>query len=317
VDQELLAEQIARVSNWGRWGEDDNVGTANLITPTMVAEAARGVRTGEVIPLSLPFGADGPQTGANGRFNCLRYSVATGTDHELARQAWAGGPIPNDMGFADDTVVLHLQSATHWDSLCHIFHKGRMFNGHPASLCNSQGSERNGLEHLTGRLVGRGVLLDVPRIKGVPWLEDGYAITSEDLDAAAEHARCEVGPGDILLLRTGKLARSRAEGWGTYAGGDAPGLSFFTLGWLRDRDVAAVAADTWGVEVRPNEFPESFQPFHIPAIVYMGLLLGEMFDLERLAEACAADGRYSMLVCASPLPFVGTAGGPPGPVAIR
>jgi len=118
-------------------------------------------------------------------------------------------------------------------------------------------------------------------------------------------------------VRTGQMARCLAEGWGTYAGGDAPGLSFFTIPWLANRNIAAVATDTWGCEVRPNELPDSFQPFHIPALVYMGLLIGEMFDLEALAEACADDGRYEMLVSAPPLAFTGTAGAPPGPVAIR
>jgi kynurenine formamidase len=317
IEAALLDEYIERHSNWGRWGDDDQAGTANLITSAMVAAAARGVRRGQVVPLGMTLGDGGPQTGANGRFNCLSYAVATGSDHELGLQRWAGRPLPFEMGFADDTVVLHLQSSTHWDSLCHIFHRGRMYNGYPASESTSSGSARNGLEHLTGRLVGRGVLLDVPASKGVDWLEDGYAITPADLDAAAEHGRVTVGEGDIVLLRTGQLARCRVQGWGTYAGGDAPGLSVTTVPWLHAHGVGAVASDTWGVEVRPNEIEGAFQPFHIPALVYMGLLLGEMFDFDALAAACAEDGVYEMFVNASPLPFVGTAGGPPGPIAIR
>ena len=313
----LLAEFTERFSNWGRWGDGDQIGTANLITPGIVAGAARAVERGQVVGLGLPFSVDGPQTGANGRFNCMRFSVASGSDHVHGTQRWAGTAPPNEMGYADDTVVLHLQSATHWDSLAHIFHRGRMYNGYDAAEYGSAGAVHNGTEQLADRLVGRGVLLDVPRSKGVEWLEDGYAITVEDLEAAAEHGRVEVAPGDILLLRTGQLARCRQEGWGTYAGGDAPGLSFATIPWLHGHDVAAVASDTWGVEVRPNELPGSFQPFHIPTVVYMGLLLGEMFDFERLAELSAEDGRHDALVCASPLAFVGTAGGPPGPVAIR
>jgi kynurenine formamidase len=263
-------------------------------------------------------GDGGPQTGANGRFNCMCYAVACGTDHELGRQQWGeGGRLPFDMGYADDTVVMHLQSATHWDSLCHIFHRGRMYNGYRASESTASGSARNGLQHLTGRLVARGVLLDIPASKGVSSLADGYAITVDDLGAAAEHGRVNVEPGDIILLRTGQLARCRASGWGTFAGGDAPGLSFLTIPWIHEHRVAAVASDTWGVEVRPNEIEGAFQPFHIPALVYMGLAIGEMFDFEALAEACAEDGIHEMLVSASPLPFVGTAGGPPGPVAIR
>ena len=129
---DVLDEYIERYSNWGRWGSDDQCGTANHITPEHVRHAATLVTSGQVVPLALNFDQNGPQTGANGRFNCLRYSVATGSDHAMSRQMWAGGPLPRQMGYADDTVVLHLQSATHWDSLSHIFHRGRMYNGYPA-----------------------------------------------------------------------------------------------------------------------------------------------------------------------------------------
>jgi kynurenine formamidase len=310
-------EYIERYSNWGRWGEGDERGTTNLITPMIVTEASRRVSRGQVVPLGLEFNQQGPQTGANGRFNCLRFSVATGADHVVGAQQWAGEPLPRNFGFADDTVVLHLQSATHWDSLAHIFHHGRMYNGFPAEAVSAAGSPYNGSEALKGTLTGRGVLLDLPRSKNLPWLDDGYAITAEDLEAAAEFGGVEIRSGDMVLLRTGMMARCLEQGWGTYAGGDAPGLSFFTIPWLHERGIAAVAADTWGVEVRPNELPDSFQPFHIPTVVYMGLLLGEMFALDTLAELCAEDGDYEMLVVAPPLAVTGTAGAPPCPVAIR
>jgi kynurenine formamidase len=312
----LVDEYIERFSNWGRWGDDDQIGTANFITRQKVAAASRNVRHGRVVPLGLSLGDGGPQLGGDGRFNCLHYAVACGTDHLLDRQLWAGSPLPFQMGFADDTVVLHLQSSTHWDSLCHVFHRGRMYNGYSAAESTAAGSSRNGLENLTGRLVSRGVLLDIARAKGLDWLEDGYAITPADLDAAVGHARVEVEEGDIMLLRTGQLGRCRAKGWGAYAGGDAPGLSYLTVPWLHERRVAGVATDTWGVEVRPNEVEGLLQPFHLTALVYMGLSLGEMFDLDALAMACAEERTYDMLLCASPLPFVGTAGGPPAPVAI-
>ena len=314
---DVFDEYIAKYSNWGRWGAGDEIGTANHLTAAHVRRAAGLIRTGEVISLAMNFDQRGPQTGANGRFNCLRYSVATGSDHVVGAQQWAGKPLPRKMGYADDTVVLHLQSATHWDSLAHIFHDGHAYNGIPAAQVSSLGAPRLGSEKLKDTLVGRAVLLDIPRAKGRNWLEDGDAITVDDLEEAAEHERVAVRDGDILLVRTGQMARCREQGWGTYAGGDAPGLSFFTIPWLAEKRVAAVATDTWGVEVRPNELPDSFQPFHIPALVYMGLLLGEMFDLEGLAAACADDGVYEVFVSAPPLPFTGTAGAPPGPVAIR
>jgi kynurenine formamidase len=313
---DLLDDYIERYSNWGRWGPGDQVGTANFITPRHVRDAAALVRTGRVVSLAIHLDQHGPQTGANGRFNCLRYSVATGADHAVGAQRWGGGPLPRRMGYADDTVVLHLQSATHWDSLAHIFHAGRAYNGLAAEEVSSTGAPRLGSEQLKDRLVGRGVLLDVPRAKAVEWLDDGYAITTEDLGRTADAEGVDVREGDILLVRTGQMHRCRLQGWGTYAGGDAPGLSFSTIPWLAQSRVAAVATDTWGVEVRPNELPDSFQPFHIPAIVYMGLLLGEMFELDELARACAEAGTWEVFVSAPPLPFTGTAGAPPGPVAI-
>jgi kynurenine formamidase len=317
VVEDPFDEYIAKYSNWGRWGDDDEIGTANLIGPEQVRRAAGLVESGQVISLALPLDQNGPQTGANGRFNCLRYSVATGADHVEGVQRWAGEPFPRGFGYSDDSVVLHLQSATHWDSLSHIFHDGRMYNGRPAAEVTSMGAPHCGAEKLADTLVGRGVLLDIPRSKGIDWLDDGYAITTDDLEAAAEHGKVKIEEGDIVLLRTGQMARCFEQGWGTFAGGDAPGLSFFTIPWLHSHGVAAVASDTWGVEVRPNELPDSFQPLHIPGLVYMGLLLGEMFNHEALAEACADDERYEMLVSAPPLRITGTAGGPPGPVAIR
>lgn len=311
-----LDEYIAKYSNWGRWGQSDECGTTNFVTNAIVRDACRAVESGVVVPLGLGFDQNGPMTGANGRFNCLRYSTATGTDHATGNQLWSGRSFPREMGYADDVVTLPLQSATHWDALSHIFHRGRMYNGASTEVVTAAGASRNGIEHLADRLVGRAVLLDMPRTKGVSWLEDGYPITAADLDEAAAHARVEIGEGDIVLLRTGKLRHCRQDGWGDFAGGNAPGLSFFSLPWLYERRVAAVASDTWGVEVRPNQLPDSFQPFHIVAVVYMGLLLGEMFDFERLAEDCAERSRYELLLAASPLAFTGAAGAPPGPVAI-
>ncbi len=309
-------EYIAKFSNWGKWGSEDQIGTANYITRALVREAAGLVRTGRVISLALPFDQTGPQTGANGRFNCLRYSLATGSDYVHHPQPFSGEPIPRRMGYADDAVVLHLQSATHWDSLCHIFHAGKAYNGLPAELVNSAGAPRLGVEQLKAAIVGRGVLLDVPRAKGVDALPDGYAISADELDATAEAQRVTVREGDIVFIRTGQMARCLATTWGTFAGGDAPGLSFFAVPWLAQKRIAAVATDTWGVEVRPNELPDSFQPMHVPTIVYMGLPLGEMFQLEELSVACADERVWEFFVSAPPLPFTGAAGSPPGPVAI-
>lgn len=313
----VLADYRARLSNWGRWGADDEIGTANLITPERVKAAAADIVDGRVISIAMPIDQNGPQSGRNGRFNALRYSTSTGADHAAGLQTWNGEPLPHDVGFADDTIVMQLHTATHWDSLAHVFHEGRMYNGYPATEVSAEGARRNGSEALRASLVGPAVLLDAPRALGLDELPDGHAITSDELDATAAAQGVEVREGDIVLLRTGKLARGRREGWGSYAGGEAPGLSIHTAPWLHARGVAAVAADTWGVEVRPTEFPGAYQPLHIVAVVYMGMPFGEMFDLEELAAASAADGRYRSFISAPPLPITGTAGAPPGPVIIR
>jgi kynurenine formamidase len=314
--EEPFDEYIAKYSNWDRWSNFE-IGTANYITRGHVRDAAGTVKLGRVVALGMDIDQNGPQTGLHGRFNCLHYMSMTGTDYAAGQQLYEGKePAPRGLGASDDMVVFHLQSSTHWDSLCHVFHNGKAFNGQPAVEVSASGSPWSGADKLKGALVGRGVFLDIPRVKGVDSLEDGYAITSEDLDEACEAHQVTVGEGDILFVRTGQLQRARKAGWGPYAGGDAPGLSFWTIPWLAERKVAGLATDTWGVEVRPNELPYSVQPFHIPALVYMGMPLGEMFELEELSEACAEAGAYEMLISAPPLAFVGSAGAPPGPIAI-
>jgi kynurenine formamidase len=123
--------------------------------------------------------------------------------------------------------------------------------------------------------------------------------------------------GDIVVVRTGQLTRARREGWGEYAGGPAPGLSFTTADWLHGTEIAAIATDTWGFEVRPNEFDIAFQPLHQVAIPRIGLFLGEMWDLDALAQACADDGNYDFFLTAAPIKVTGAVGSPVNPVAVR
>ena len=161
----------------------------------------------------------------------------------------------------------------------------------------------------------RAVLVDLPVLRGIPALDDGYPITSGDLEEALAATGVSIQPGDALVVRTGQMAARRGR-WGDYAGGDAPGLSLYTVPWLFDNNIAAVATDTYGVEVSPNEIDE-FQPLHQVAIVHMGLALGEIFDLDALSAACAADGRYEFMLAATPLKITGAVGSPVGAVAIR
>ena len=158
----------------------------------------------------------------------------------------------------------------------------------------------------------------MPRFAGVSWLEDGTRIRPEDLDGCAEAQGVTVEGGDVVLVRTGMITRClEQKSWTGYCGGPAPGLSIHCARWIFEREIAAVATDTWGVEVRPNETPDCFQPLHMISLRNTGVTFGEIFHLDGLAEACAEDGRYAFLFTAPPLPITGAVGSPINPLAIK
>lgn len=301
--------------NWGRWGQDDRLGTLNFIDAAKRLEAAALVRDGRVISLSQSFDTDGPQRGWRRRTNPVHTMTDTGTDAEAGKQ-----PFPHGIGGADDVIAMPLQCSTQWDGLGHIFDHGSAWNGRRAGdVVTSDGDLITGIEHAAASPISRGVLLDIGRHlqPGSGELDDGYAITVADLEACIATQGSPVGRGDIVVVRTGQLARTRRDGWGEYAGGAAPGLSLTTAGWLHRTEIAAIATDTWGFEVRPNEFDvPAFQPLHQTVIPNLGLTIGEMWDLDELAAHCAASGRYDFLLVAPPLRITGAVGSPINPVAI-
>ena len=310
---DVVREMGAKCRNWGKWGPDDELGTLNYITPEKIAASARLVRRGVTFSLAIPFDNTGPQINQPRRFNPIHRMILTGPD-------FTSGAFkrPGNVGFADDMVIMALQCATQWDALSHCFLDGKLYNGYDANLVSSEGARKNGMEKMARFIVTRGVLLDIARVKGVEWLEPGYAITVADLDAALAAHGVQVGTGDALLVRTGQMAMCKKRGgWGDYAGGDAPGLSFHTAPWIHGKQLAAVATDTWGMEVRPNEIPDSYQPLHQILIPHMGLLVGEIFDLEALAADCARDRVYEFQFVAPPLPITGAVGSPINPLAIK
>ena len=314
--EQAIAAAAARYRNWGRWGPDDRLGTVNFIDEAKRRQAAGLVRRGVSISLSQSFDTDGPQKGWRRRTNPVHTMTDTGTDAAAGKQGF-----PHGIGGADDVIAMPLQCSTQWDGLGHIFDHGMAWNGRPAGdVVTSDGDLVTGIEHLASSIVSRGVLLDVGRVVGEDGeLPDGFAITEEHLQAtiAAQGSTSQVGRGDIVLVRTGRLTRARREGWHDYAGGASPGLSFWTAGWLHSTEIAAIATDTWGFEVRPNEFPNAFQPLHQVAIPNMGLLLGEMWDLDGLAEDCASDDVYEFLLAAGPLKVTGAVGAPLNPLAVK
>jgi kynurenine formamidase len=296
-----------RVSNWGRWGSADERGTVNYVTPDKLVAAAKLVRKGATFDLGIPFDQDGPQTGTGVRANPLHFMTELGATQ-----------LPGGVRYTDDYVVMALQSATQWDALAHVFYDDLQYNGVPASATTLKGATRNGIDKISNGVAGRGVLLDIARLKNVEWLPPGDVITPEDLDDAIEaQGGTVVGSGDILLIRTGwwkKFVTDRnREEW--MAG--EPGLGQRCAEWLHERQVAALAADNWAIEVVPCENPEIFLPLHMLVIRDMGMTLGEMFDLEELAADCAEDRVYDFFFCAPPLKVTGGVGSPINPLAFK
>lgn len=317
LTSEWVAEEARRLSNWGRWGPDDQIGSWNLVTQEKVLAASRCVRRGRVFSLALPFGAGGPnESGRPGRANASLFVTMSGTDIVAGAQDKI---FPGSGKFTDDFVTMSLSTSTQWDGFPHVFHNGRGYNGVDASSVTAMGARRNSITHLKDRIVTRAVLLDMPRFARCDWLEPGTAIQPEDLEAAATAQGVEVLPGDAVLVRTGQLAQVRARGsWGDYAGtGPAPGLGARCGSWLAEHDVAAVATDTWGLEVLPYEVDDTVAPLHQIILVHCGISIGEMFDLEDLAADSAEDGVYESMLVAPPLPIKGAINTPVNPQAVK
>src|SRR5579885_3482163 len=226
-----LRELAARVSNWGRWGADDERGTVNFITPEVVRRGAQCVRRGQVFSLGLSIGA--------------------GIPHD-----------PEGFRYNDDMVTMPLQCATQWDGLAHVYYGGKLYNGFPASTVTAAGAARNAIDKLAAGIVSRGVLLDVARLRGVARLAPGEVIGPADLEAAERAAGVRVERGDVLLVRTGHLGVFTEDGDREGFVRRAPGLGVACVEWMHAREIAAVATDTYAVEVIPFEDPKVPLPVH-------------------------------------------------------
>lgn len=302
-----LKQLAAKVSNTGRWGPDDRRGTLNLVDAAAVLRGVAAARQGKVFSLAIPFDEDGPQAGlVPGRENPVRRMLSVNTPY-------TGDPA--DFCTSDDAVTMGVQAATHWDALAHVSYEGRMYNGVDAGVVTDDGAAELGIDAV-GPLVSRGIVADVALVHGVDHFDGGHAITGDDLDAAVDRAGVTVEPGDVLLVRTGQMHFLRQGDRNRYAH-PTPGLSTRSVEWLRDHDVAAVATDTLAFEVFPGEDPAVLLPVHLLHLVDMGLLQGQLWHLDDLAADCAADGRYEVLLCATPLPLTRAVGGPVAPTAVK
>ena len=302
IDYKVLG---AELSNWGRWGADDQIGTLNLVRPEHVVAAAAQVRSGKVFQLSIPVGKDGPQMGLGGRVNPVHLMSMAPTDFE-----------PHGMQVADDWIIMPLQSGTQWDALAHVGYDDKLYNGYDAREVGSRsGAKQLAVDAYSDRIVGRGVLLDIARLRGVPWLEPGTAITPADLEEAERAQGVTVAEGDFLLVRTGwrvRLLEQGRDGWMS----SEPGLGIDCARWLHTRGVAAVGSDNWAIEVIPSETGDML-PLHCVLIRDMGMPLAEILDLEALAVDCAGDGVWSFLFVAPPLHISNAVGSPVTPIAVK
>lgn len=307
---EPLRELSARVSNWGRWGADDERGTLNLVTTAAVQRGVGAVRSGRVFSLAIPFDRGGPQWDnvnmplrTNPKLNTYAVNIAfTGNTADFTT--------------SDDAFSMGSQAATHWDALAHVGYEGKLYNGIDDSVITAEGgAAKLGVENI-GPVVTRGVLLDIARLHGIDHFDDNYAITADDLDRAAAAAKLDIQPGDAILLRTGQMHFFRLGKRERYSH-PSPGLSIGTISWIRDHDVAAVATDTLTFEVYPCEDPAIFMPVHMLNLRDIGLLQGQVWDLDDLAADCAADGQCDFLLCATPLPLTNAVGAPVAPTAIK
>lgn len=299
------AEMFENVKNWGRWGAEDERGALNLITPAKVARAAAGtsgtvVSCGRLLPV-VP-AVDNPTPAQHMMIiggDCLDATGVPGLETALD---YVG-------------VAFHGMSVSHLDALCHVFHGGLMYNGFPATDVKSIGAMRNSVMTGADGIVSRGVLLDIPRLLDVPYLDPRDTISREELDAAASDAGVAIEAGDIVLVSTGRDVRRAEFGpWDPLEVGMA-GLAPECAYWIREHDIAVIGADGVNDPLPSNDNGWPI-PIHMSCLVAMGVMLLDNLDLSRLATACAAAERWEFLFTVSPLQVFGGTGSPVNPIAI-
>lgn len=317
-----------RVRNWGRWGDDDQLGTLNLITPDAVARAAGLVHRGAVFALGTAFDADGVWPGDFIRRNPQHLMVVDGGDEDAlhrhlpgyggTQEAKLAAAFGGLLRFNEDMVIMPLQCASQWDALAHVYYDGELYNGVPAAAVTSLGATRNSIDKVDVKgIAARGVLLDVARFRGASHVPPNDAIESDELAAVARAQRVAIRPGDVLLIRTGWWGQLAAVGDADAWRAGCPGLSWTCATWLHEHDIAAVAADNVAVEASRMDVDGVGLPLHLLCLRDMGMIFGELWDLDLLAADCASDGVYEFLLVAPPLRITGAVGSPVNPLAMK
>ena len=286
---------VVELSNWGRWGKDDQLGTLNLITADKRKASAKLVQLG--LSVSLARQAEEVEAADN----------PSPFEQKML-------PIVNNTWAVDQyRVDYHGYAHTHMDSLCHLFFRGKMYNGFSRDEVTATGANRLSIDNIKGGIFTRGILIDIPHLRGVKYLEPGSPIYPEELDAWENRAGLKVGPGDVVFIRTGRWARRAEKGpWDIEQG--LAGLHGSCARWLRKRDIAMLGSDS-ASDVIPSQIPEVSHPIHLLTLHAMGVHIFDNCDLEAIAKASAKLKRWDFLLTAAPIPVTGGTGSPLNPIA--
>ena len=309
VTKEWLEQTWEQVKNWGRWGDDDERGALNLITPERRAAAGTLIESGQAVSCAFDLWSEpGPDNPYPAQHHML-----------LAGDAADHNPLP---GFEQTTdwlgIACHGFAVSHLDALCHVFVRGQMYNGFPATAVKSSvGGERNSVMAGASGISGRGILLDIPRLRNVDWIEPSEPIMPGELNDAEAAAGVEVGPGDICIIATGRARRRRMEGPQPMTAGIA-GLHATAIPWIRERDVAVLGSDgvsdNFGLGAPIIDGWPS--PLHQQCLAGMGVHLLDNLDLFELADVCAAHNRWEFFLTVAPLRLPGGTGSAVNPIAV-
>lgn len=302
AQEKLTKDDIDRwmteLSNWGRWGKDDQLGAINLITAAKRKQAAALVREG------------------------ISVSLARDTNKETApdnnspyehRMTISG--INNRGQFSLDSlgVSFHGYQHTHLDALCHMFYQGKMYNGFSKEEVAEKGCGKLGIQNLKQGVFTRGILIDIPRLKGTDYLEPSTAIYPQDIEAWEKKTGVRVSSGDVIFIRTGRWARRAKVGaWNVSA--SSAGLHASCARWLKARDVAIIGSDV-ASDLLPSGIEGVTHPIHQLTLVAMGVYIFDNCDLEELSETCARLKRWEFLLSAAPIRVTGGTGSPLNPIA--
>jgi kynurenine formamidase len=304
VTRAEFGELFRTLSSWGRWGERDERGALNLLGPERVVEAARLVRDGTTVTLSLPMNTKAAEDNPEPAVHYMTTIQGDG-DNESGK-----------LRFAKDFVGAdyHHDGHTHIDALCHVIYEGSLYNGNPAGAVTARGAEADSIEVLANGLVARGVLLDIPRLRGVPWLEPGQHVFRDELEAAELEQGITVGEGDVLLVRTGHTRRLSELGPWPTANAKA-GLHPTAMSFVAKRGVATLGSDG-NSDTAPSSTEGVDFPIHVLALNAMGVHLLDYLQLEDLLAACERAGRWEFLFIGAPLRITGGTGSPLNPLAV-